>query len=102
VQYRDFFWQYYPADKFDVYYYEGGKELAAYTLQSVSQTLTELETFFDFALEERVQIILYHKQNEFRQSNVGITDDDAYNIGGSTRIVGSKNLHVLYGRLHLV
>jgi hypothetical protein len=90
VQYRDFFWQYYPADRFDVYYYEGGKELAAYTLQSVSQTLTELESFFDFALEERVQIILYHKQNEFRQSNVGITDDDAYNIGGSTRIVGSK------------
>ncbi|MDG1260982.1 MAG: hypothetical protein P8H59_09845 [Flavobacteriales bacterium] len=90
VQYRDFFWQYYPGDRYDVYYYEGGKELAAYTLQSVAKNLEDLEKFFDFTLEERIQVILYHKQNEFRQSNVGITGDDAYNIGGSTRIVGSK------------
>lgn len=90
VQYRDFLWLYYPSEKFEVYYYQGGKELAGYTVQSAQQNLTELETFFGFPLEEKVQVLLYNKQSEFRQSNIGITGEEQYNIGGSTRIVGSK------------
>lgn len=90
VQYRDFLWLYYPSEKFEVYYYQGGKELAGYTVQAAQQNLTELETFFGFPLEEKVQVLLYNKQSEFRQSNIGITGEEQYNIGGSTRIVGSK------------
>ncbi|MCH2198539.1 MAG: hypothetical protein MK081_07130 [Flavobacteriales bacterium] len=90
VQYRDFFWQYYPGENFEVYYYQGGKELAGYTVLSAQQNLEYLETLFDFALEEKIQIILYNKQSEFRQSNIGITGEESYNIGGSTRIIGSK------------
>lgn len=90
VQYRDFFWQYYPAERFEVYYYQGGKDLAEYTVQSVQNNLPMLEDRFDFTLTEKLQIILYNKQSEFRQSNIGITGDDVYNIGGAARIVGSK------------
>jgi hypothetical protein len=90
VQFRSFDWLYYPTENFEVYYYQGGKDFAAYVAQSAQKNLLELEVFFDFALEERVQIIVYNKQSEFRQSNIGIANDDAYNIGGTTRIVGSK------------
>ncbi|MBI1266419.1 MAG: hypothetical protein GC193_03205 [Cryomorphaceae bacterium] len=90
VQYRDFFWQYYPADRFEVYYYQGGKDLAEYTVRSVQANLAQLEDRFDFQLTEKLQIVLYNKQSEFRQSNIGITGDDVYNIGGAARIVGSK------------
>ncbi len=90
VQYRSFNWLYYPTDNFEVYYYQGGKELAAYVAQSAELNLRQLEGFFDYKTEERVQIIVYNKQSEFRQSNVGILNNDAYNIGGTTRIVGSK------------
>lgn len=90
VQYRTFNWLYYPTDNFEVYYYQGGKDLAAYVAQSSEENLRQLEGFFDYKTEERVQIIVYNKQSEFRQSNVGIVGEDAYNIGGSTRIVGSK------------
>jgi hypothetical protein len=90
VQYRDFTWLYYPTQNFEVYYYQGGKDLAAYVAQSAQQNLTEIEKFFDYRLEDRIQVIVYNKQSEFRQSNIGITGDEAYNIGGSTRIVGSK------------
>jgi hypothetical protein len=90
VQYRDFLWLYYPAEKYEVYYYQGGKELAGYTVRSAATNLAELEEFFGFPLEEKIQIILYNKQSEFRQSNIGVTGEDQYNIGGSTRIVGSK------------
>lgn len=90
VQFRSFDWLYYPTENFEVYYYQGGKDFAAYVAQSAQKNLLELEVFYDFALEERVQIIVYNKQSEFRQSNIGIANDDAYNIGGTTRIVGSK------------
>lgn len=90
VQYREFNWLYYPANNFDVYYYQGGKDLAAYIARSAQSNLKDLETFFDYRLEEQVQIIVYNKQSEFRQSNIGITGDEQYNIGGSTRISGSK------------
>lgn len=90
VQYRDFNWLYLPYDNLEVYYYQGGEDLAAYTLEYSDRSLKELEAFFDYALEDKVQIIVYNKQSEFRQSNIGITGDDQYNIGGTTRIIGSK------------
>lgn len=90
IQYRDFNWLYYPSGQFEVYFYQGGKELAEYTVQSASKNLEELESFFDYPLDDQIQIVVYNKQSEFRQSNIGLVSDDQYNIGGATRIVGSK------------
>lgn len=90
VQYRSFNWLYYPYKQFEVYYYQGGTDLAEYTLQSADAGLERVEKFFDYPLEDKLQIIVYNKQSEFRQSNIGLVGDEQYNIGGSTRIVGSK------------
>lgn len=90
VQYRDFFWLKYTTDRFEVYYYQGGDDIAQYVVRTVKDRFAEVEAFYDFSLDEQIQIIVYNKQSEFRQSNVGLTTDDQNNIGGSTRIVGSK------------
>ena len=90
VQYRSFNWLYYEYGPMKVYFYQGGEQLAAYSLEFAVSTLPEIEKLLDYPLQEDIQIVIYNKQNEFRQSNVGITGDDQYNIGGSTRIVGSK------------
>jgi hypothetical protein len=90
VQYRDFNWLYYPYKKFEVYYYQGGKDLAIYTVQAADQELAKLEELFDYKLDDQVEVVVYNKMSEFRQSNVGITSDIESNVGGSTRIVGSK------------
>lgn len=90
VQYRDFNWLYYPSDPFEVYFYQGGKDLAAYVVQAAHQELEPLEKRFDYSLDETIQVIVYNKQSEFRQSNIGLQDSDGYNIGGTARIVGSK------------
>jgi Tol biopolymer transport system component len=90
VQYRDFNWIYFPGEKFEVYHYQGGRDLASYTLQSATANLVNVESVFDYTLDEKIQIIVYNKQSEFRQSNIGLSNDDQYNIGGSTRIIGSK------------
>ena len=90
VQYKHFLWQQYRFEKFDTYFYEGGKELADYASRMVVESQDELERKFDFLLEDKLQIIVYKTLSDFRQSNIGITGDDQNNIGGTTRIVGSK------------
>lgn len=99
VQYRDFNWLYYPAEQFEVYFYQGGKELAAYTLQSVEAELPRLEALIDYALNDKLQVVVYNKQSEFRQSNIGLQDGGDYNIGGTARIIGSK-IFVYYSGSH--
>lgn len=89
VQYRDFFWQYYPYERFEVYYYKGGSDLAVYVVKSADKNLKEVEDFFDFTIDGTIQFISYNKQSEFRQSNIGL-QGGGNNIGGVTPIIGSK------------
>jgi len=90
VQFREFEWFNYPGEHFEVYYYLGGEALAQYTLLSCEKNLVDIQRFFDYSLEDRIQVLSYLKQSEFRQSNIGITGDDQFNIGGAARILGNK------------
>ncbi len=90
VQYREFTWFYYPSENFEVYYYVGGEELAQYTLMACERNLKEMQQFFDFTIDEKIEVLSYLNQSEFRQSNLGLTGEDQYNIGGAAKIVGSK------------
>ena len=90
VQYDDFDWQFYRFDRFETYFYTGGKPLAEHTAKYVNAKIPELEKFLDYYLDERVQFVIYNKQSHFRQSNIGLSTTEGSNIGGVTRIVGSK------------
>jgi len=92
VQYDNFEWQFYRFNKFETYFYTGGKELAVHAANYANQRINEYEKFLDFYLDngEKIQFIVYNKQSHFRQSNIGLTTNENYNIGGVTRIVGSK------------
>jgi hypothetical protein len=90
IQYRDFTWLYYPSQNFEVYYYIGGEPLAEYTLVSCEKNLAAMQEFFDYTLDDKIQVLSYLNQAEFRQSNLGLTGDEQSNIGGSAKILGSK------------
>ena len=91
IQYqKDLFWTYFRQEHFDVYFYEGGKELATFVAQSAQKNLTAIQKIVDFEATGRIQLIVYNKQSEFLQSNIGLAIEQQNNIGGSTRIVGSK------------
>src|SRR5690606_13325548 len=75
----------------EVFFYKEGRDLARYTAMAASKHLKELERDLDFAIDERLQFIVYNSLTDFRQSNIGLssmTGDN--NIGGATRIVGTK------------
>ncbi|MBL0043834.1 MAG: PD40 domain-containing protein [Flavobacteriales bacterium] len=90
VQYQDFLWQYYRFPELETYFYKGGKDVARYVSISAHRNKREMEKFFDYNVDDRIQFVVYNSLGDFRQSNVGVTGDDLYNIGGVTRIVGSK------------
>lgn len=90
VQYDDFEWQFYRFESFETYFYTGGKDFAVHAAKYVNKRLPELQKFLDFYHDEPIQFVIYNKQSHFRQSNIGLSTDENYNIGGVTQIVGSK------------
>lgn len=90
VQYQDFKWNYYKFPKYEVYYNTGGKELAIYVARAAKIHIADIEKFFDYTVDDRIQFIVYNKQEDFKQSNVGLNTDDGTNVGGVTHIVGRK------------
>ena len=73
-----------------VYLYEGGQEIARYAATSIDRQLPIMEKRLDFQLEDKIDVIVYNNQNDFKQSNIGLAGEDNGNIGGVTRIIGDK------------
>ena len=90
VQYREFLWSFYKFKNVDVYFYTGGKNLAIFAANTADQIIEQTEDFFDYSLEGKLQLIVYNKLADLKQSNIGFVSEEDYNVGGVTRIVGSK------------
>lgn len=90
VQYEKKDWFFYRFDRFDVYFYQGGENLAEYTMRASDRALRDLEKTFDYTLDKRIQVVIYNKLSEQKQSNIGLVTDQQYNTGGITAIVGTK------------
>ncbi|MDC3337269.1 hypothetical protein OAW23_05325 [Flavobacteriales bacterium] len=90
VQYNEFFWQSYNFERFKVFFHGDGKNHAVYAAKSAHKSLINLEELLDFNLKQKVEILVFNSQSQFQQSNIGLTNDNNSNIGGVTKIVGSK------------
>jgi len=90
VQYRTFDWQYLSGDPFELHFYQGGRDLAEYGMNALVMDLPDVESTFQRRLSGPVEVLIFNKHAEFRQSNIGIDGSAASNIGGSTLIYGKK------------
>ncbi|MCD4729782.1 MAG: hypothetical protein K8R74_04215 [Bacteroidales bacterium] len=90
VQYKEFFWTFYRFDNYDIYFYLGGKELALYTANFVDENLDKIEDKLDTGLDDKIQFIVYNNLTDLKQSNIGLINDQSYNTGGVTHIIGKK------------
>lgn len=90
MQYQSFNWTYFDFERFRVYLYEGGQEIARYAATSVDRQLPIMEKRLDYQLDDKIDVIVYNNQNDFKQSNIGLSSEDNGNIGGVTRIIGDK------------
>ena len=90
VQYKSFEWQYFPITGAEVYYYQGGKSLASQIVVEVPKWMDDVERLLDRSIEKPIQFIVFNKQEDFRQSNIGGSSTEDENIGGTATLVGSK------------
>ena len=90
IQHKPFDWSFFPGEHFEVYYYQGGQQIAERSLLYCEQEKTRLQKFFNVQLDDKIQVVCFNKQSEFRQSNLGLSDEETASIGGSTNILGNK------------
>jgi hypothetical protein len=90
VQYQPFYWTYYGFDRYQVYLYEGCQELSQYVSYRTEFHLKDLEKKLDHQIDDKIQILVYSNQGDFRQTNIGFSTDVTTNTGGTTKIVGTK------------
>lgn len=90
VQYSDFLWTYYRFGRYDVYFYLNGKELALYTAKFAETEIPKIENELDGFVEDKLQFIVFNNLNDLKQSNLGTLNNQYYNSGGLTYIIGTK------------
>ncbi len=90
VQYEDFNWYYYRFGSYDVYSYLGGKELAIYVAKYAKEIIDRLELETGITLEDKLQFVVFNNFTDLKQSNIGLLNDERYNTGGITHIIGTK------------
>ncbi len=70
VQYDKFDWNYISSPHFDVYFYEGGYDLAVFSIEVLESAYVEVSAQLDHRLRKKVPTIIYQSHNEFQQTNV--------------------------------
>lgn len=90
VQYNEFIWSFYRYERYDVYFYKSSKPIAQKVAILAEKNLRKIENFLDEPLDSRIQILVFTSLSDLKQSNVNISDDEAYNTGGVTRSAGTR------------
>ncbi len=90
VQWSDFHWSYYMNDNFDVYFYQGGNDLARYAQAYAKDQIPRLETKLNSRFSKKIQFIVFNSMGDFKQSNIDLEEEESGNTGGITKIIGSK------------
>ncbi len=90
VQYDHFDWVYYNYGAYKVYFYTGGEKLAYYVGDRTKKILDDVSGFMDYEPDGEFQVIVYNKESEYKQSNIGLSDEEQYNTGGVIPLVGRK------------
>lgn len=70
VQYKEFHWLYIQSPHFDIYYYEGGRDLAEFTASAAEKAYLRISFDLKYQLKKRVPVIVYNSIGDFQQTNV--------------------------------
>lgn len=89
VQYKDFTFQYYESDNFITHFYQGGQDVAKYTIKTAEDVSDEIATLLDFKYRRKIDIIVYNTINELNQTNIGIYEQGQV-PGGTTKLPENK------------
>ncbi|MFN3841217.1 MAG: translocation protein TolB [Cyclobacteriaceae bacterium] len=81
IQYRSFDWQFLTGENFDIYYYDGRRDIATQALQYLESEFDRVTDLIGYAPYYKAKVFIYNSMADLRQSNVGL-NHTFYNING--------------------
>lgn len=89
IQNKKFVWKFYQSPNFNVYFNQGGLDIAKSVVQIAEEELNPIEQQVEYSLQRRANIIIYDNYEDYKTSNIGL-GIDWQNSGGLTKLVNNK------------
>ncbi|MBN1351264.1 PD40 domain-containing protein [candidate division KSB1 bacterium] len=89
VQYTNFNWQFIQSEHFDVYFTNGGAEIAEFVADVAERSYFSIKRDFRFELADRISIVVYNSHNDFEQTNVSLGPPEE-SVGGFTEFFKNR------------
>lgn len=89
VQYTKFNWYFIQSSHFDVYFTDGGYDLAEFTAEAAESAYISISKSFRYQITNRIPIIVYNSHNDFQQTNV-VASLLEEGIGGVTELFKNR------------
>jgi hypothetical protein len=90
IQHKEFLWSQYNFEKYNLFFYQNGKSTAQYAAQIIDKHYEAMQEQFEVAIDDKINVILYNKQSDFKQSNIGLTGGSDNNVAGTLNVVGNE------------
>jgi len=89
IQYKDFNYKILNTEHFDIYFYQGGDEIAAFAEEILEAGYEKINADLGVEIDFRIPVILYNSPNDFSQTNVTL-DLIEESVGGFTEILKNR------------
>ena len=99
VRYDDFKWSYIQTENFDIYFYEGGKDLATFAAPIAEEQIRRITNILNWRMRKRTALLIYNSHSDFQQTNV-ILDYLTEGTGGFTELFKNRAVVAFDGNYH--
>jgi len=89
MQFKNFNWRYYSTENFEIYFYDGGNEIARLGAEYLEEEFERITDILGYSSYYKTKIFLYNSISDLQQSNVGI-NEAGFDISGKTDFVRSQ------------
>lgn len=86
LQFKIFHWRYLSSENFDIYYYDGGDQIAKQAAKYLEEEFEKVTDLLGYAPYTKTRIFLYNSVSDLQQSNVG-ANRSTFSVGGETDFV---------------
>ena len=86
MQFKNFNWRYYSTENFEIYFYDGGNEIARLGAEYLEKQFDKITDVLGYSSYYKTKIFLYNSISDLQQSNVGI-NDIGFDISGKTDFI---------------
>ncbi len=99
VCYDEFDWNYIQTEHLDIFFYEGGEELAKFAAPIAERQFKRIQNVLKWEVNKRTALLIYNSHNDFQQTNVTLSYMTE-GIGGFTELFKNRAVVAFEGDYH--